>query len=440
MSQRLRLGLLVALVPALILSALWNWARDHSRSLPVEVIPAPLDTGVVIDNDLTPMLSPRRVAEATAASASRALREAAIEEIAADIADDGCLIVTDDGSSLIEHRSTEAFEAHEAVSLLIAAVAADQLGPSFAWRTAVLGPEPLDGQVPGNLYVIGGGDAFLSTDDLGTESGVGGVHVDVLVDALVAGGVTTIDGDVVAVASRYPEVFRTPGDPETASALVIDGGRILTSPLNRGLDPAQTAARTLVELLRRAGITVSGSARVGEVDEPAVMLAVIDGLPLVELLSSFGAGDPTAWSIATWNWAIESGSGSDATVSLMGSLSTAETVVAEWGVPRPTLLPDDAVGDSAMSCDAVAEAVRRLDQAGARLPVGNIEGSEVIGLEIPTETAWVLAEGALESGAVATAIGDREILLTALAEVDRIVTDGETQIEANLIMPVGSRG
>lgn len=440
MSQRLRLGLLVALVPALILSALWNWARDHSRSLPVEVIPAPLDTGVDIDNDLTPMLSPRRVAEATAASASRALREAALEEIAADIADDGCLIVTDDGSSLIEHRSTEAFEAHEAVSLLIAAVAADQLGPSFAWRTAALGPEPLDGQLPGNLYVIGGGDAFLSTDDLGTESGVGGVHVDVLVDALVAGGVTTIDGDVVAVASRYPEVFRTPGDPETASALVIDGGRILTSPLNRGLDPAQTAARTLVELLRRAGITVSGSARVGEVDEPAVMLAVIDGLPLVELLSSFGAGDPTAWSIATWNWAIESGSGSDATVSLMGSLSTAETVVAEWGVPRPTLLPDDAVGDSAMSCAAVAEAVRRLDQAGARLPVGNIEGSEVIGLEIPTETAWVLAEGALESGAVATAIGDREILLTALAEADRVVTDGETQIEANLIMPVGSRG
>jgi hypothetical protein len=39
MRRRFRAAIVLTLVPTLVLSAMWNWARDRSRAEPVETLP-----------------------------------------------------------------------------------------------------------------------------------------------------------------------------------------------------------------------------------------------------------------------------------------------------------------------------------------------------------------------------------------------------------------
>ena len=49
--------------------------------------------------------------------------------------------------------------------LLVAAVALEVLGPEYRFTTAVASPAPIDGEVTGDVYLIGGGDPLLTSDD-----------------------------------------------------------------------------------------------------------------------------------------------------------------------------------------------------------------------------------------------------------------------------------
>jgi hypothetical protein len=348
--------------------------------------------------------------------------------VVADLASTECLVMTANGITVTDVRSRTGVVGASAVPVIIAAAAADELGATHRSSTVIAGTEPVDGRILGDLHLIGGGDPFLASDELASTNDVELIDVariNTLVRALVASAVVAIDGDIVGVDDRYTRVPRAPDDPAMPAALVVDGGRILTSPVNRGLDPAQTAARTLYELLIRAGISVSGTVRVGPVADGVVTLAVVEGAELVALSEAVARDDSVdgATGIAPWNWAIEvaiaSGTGTD-TASGLNAVSDA---VATWGVPRPVLRVGDALAESTVSCQTLLAAYERLGSASVLIERGR--GDD-----------WLMV-GALEAGLEVVAIGDEDALRAAIDQLRTVIDDGAEVADVNELQPLG---
>jgi hypothetical protein len=428
MRRRFRAAIVLTLVPTLVLSAMWNWARDRSRAEPVETLPVAAD---VVDVDravVTPVLSMRRQADAVAAAAARDRRSAGLIEALADLRDDDCLSMTTGGVDVVDHRVDMGVTVPGVTHLLVASAAIAVLGPGYVSTTRVLGAEPDGGRIDGDLYLVGGGDAFLGTEALSgprTKSLTGhDARLETLVRALTASGITSVDGDIVGVDERYPVITRAPGDAATAAALVVDGGRIITSPVNRGLDPAQTAARTLDELLRRAGISVSGTVRLGAPREGAIEIAAIDGAPLVDVVSSLDPADSAMWGIAPWNWTIEVALTRGQPSSLDDALSVVADVIGSWGVDEPALASPGGPAVARVSCRTLAEAVDRLSASGAlgESPPASSAALEA-GIDLVGGSTLALVRGQTASGLSVTAIGDRTRIQRAIAGVEMLLAD-----------------
>jgi hypothetical protein len=428
MTRRLRTVIAITLLPALMLSAVWNWVRDRSRAIAVPTIAVAGDVVETVRVAHTPVMSVRRVAASVAWAATRDRRADAIDQVVADLASTECLVMTANGITVTDVRSRTGVVGASAVPVIIAAAAADELGATHRSSTVIAGTEPVDGRILGDLHLIGGGDPFLASDELASTNDVELIDVariNTLVRALVASAVVAIDGDIVGVDDRYTRVPRGPDDPAMPAALVVDGGRILTSPVNRGLDPAQTAARTLYELLIRAGISVSGTVRVGPVADGVVTLAVVEGAELVALSEAVARDDSVdgATGIAPWNWAIEvaiaSGTGTD-TASGLNAVSDA---VATWGVPRPVLRVGDALADSTVSCQTLLAAYERLGSASVLIERGR--GDD-----------WLMV-GALEAGLEVVAIGDEDALRAAIDQLRTVIDDGAEVADVNELQPLG---
>ena len=429
MTRRLRTVIAITLLPALMLSALWNWARDRSRAIAVPTIAVAGDVVATVGVAGTPVMSVRRAATSVASAATRDRRADAIAEVIAGLSSSDCLVVTADGTTLVDVRSRIGVVGSSAVPVIIASATVDELGAPYRSSTTISGAEPVDGRIPGDLFLIGGGDPLLASDELAATSGVDlvdGARVDTLVDALLASGVVAIDGDVVGVDDRYASVSRAPGDPAMPAALVVDGGRILTNPVNRGLDPAQTAARTLYELLLRAGISVSGTVRVGVVADDAVALAVVEGAELAALAEAVVRNDSTegAMAIAPWNWAIELAIASGTGTDLVAGLTAASDVVAAWDVPRPMLQQPDAVENSAVSCQALLAASERLS-------------AESVLIERGSGNDWLMVGALVEDDLEVVAIGNEDALKVAIDQLRTVVNDDAAAVNADALQPVG---
>lgn len=441
MRRRTRAVIVLTLVPTLVLSALWNWARDRSRSVPVATVPVAANVVDVSAEVATPLLSMRRQAVAVAAASGRDRRSVGLAEAIADLDDDECLSMTMDGAEVVHHQVDERIVAPEVAPLLIAAAALEVLGPDFVSTTRLVGAEPIGGRIPGDLYLIGGGDPFLGTEQLSgsrAESVTGReARLETLVRALVAGGITAIDGDIVGVDDRYPSIDRIPGGDPSAAALVVDGGRILTNPVNRGLDPAQTAARTLDELVRSAGISVSGTVRIGTAPVGAVELAAVDGAPLSDLVLSFGESDAAMWEIAPWNWSFEIARVEDEPSSVSEALAVVASVIGAWDVDAPELTPPNGPASARVSCRTLTESADRLSAAGALSELTVVDSSPLVaGLEIEGGSNLVIVNGLTASSVSVTAVGDRARIQRAIADVELLLADtsGEPQLEA--LVPV----
>ena len=132
--------------------------------------------------------------------------------------------------------------------LLVAAVALDVLGPDHRYRTELRSARPFGGVVPGNVYLVGGGDPVLRTADVADPQQYPAFNttaLEPLADQLVALGVTSIEGDVVGDGSRYddefwldewgPDIIRIEAGPY--DALLVNDGLIGAS------SPGQLRAR-----------------------------------------------------------------------------------------------------------------------------------------------------------------------------------------------------
>ena len=301
------------LVPTLVLAAVWNWADDRESAQPVVTVPG----GTSAESDvpsgaMTAVLSWRRVADAVVADEIADRRRLDLDEIAAQIAGDACLVI--DTGSEVTVANDRTVPLGPAQAVVVAAAAVMLLGPDHRPVTTLIGPAPVDGVIAGDITMVGGGDALLGTSPVSgapRRDPLPATPLESLAGALGAAGVVAVSGDVIGVADRYADIDRPQAwdvplsEAARVGALLVDRGRIRTGPENFALDPAQGAARTLFEVLREQGIAVEGSARTApgapSPGDGVEVLAVVHGAALGDVITGWLSGGDA--SVITEGWA-----------------------------------------------------------------------------------------------------------------------------------------
>ena len=296
--------IVIAVVPMILITGFWNWTRDQVRSQSVDTVPHHQGSNE-FESSFVEMASLRRVSPAIVAWEEARSQEEDLRTAVSPLGDDECLLVATDGMTVVEQSSVRRSSTSGRHFLdLVAAL--ETLGADTVFSSVLVGAEPVDGIIDSDLGFVGGGDPALVSSTLAflfVDSPWGYTEIDVLVDALVASGVRRITGDVVGDGSLFVEEQLSPGDLPTWSGLIVDDGRILTSAQNRGIDSSQTAAKTLLDLLRSKGIAVGGSARTGPSGEGSVPLAVVESPPLRVIAQSLLRSNLSSrpWSVAFGN-------------------------------------------------------------------------------------------------------------------------------------------
>jgi hypothetical protein len=329
--------------------------------------------------------------------------------------------VATNGVSVVESSMSQRLS-RSGRRLLALVVALDVLGADTVFSTRLAGSEPVDGVINGDLVLVGGGDpAVVSTalSFLVSDAPWGYTELDVLVNALEVSGVTRITGDIVGDGSLFVEEQLSPGDLPTWSALIVDDGRILTSAQNRGINSAQTAAKTLLDLLRSAGISVEGSARTGTVGEDAVPLALVESPSFRDIAQSLLRSNLTgdAWFVVFGN--IESLVAMEFSAAAFpesGLSAMVKHANEQYGTNMSLL-----GGDVQMSCpdvDVIAELLA--EQHPEFFEDVVVGGVAATGLVIASEgDSIVLATTPL--GARVTAMGEFDSLETAVRDVFNVI-------------------
>ena len=197
---------------------------------------------------------------------SDADRAAARRELGAIFTDDvtataGLVVLAADGSRIFERRATAPMTPASTLKLVVAASALDVLGPTYRFETRFVSSAPPEmGTLRDGIWLVGGGDPSLRSDDL--ERGVG---------ALWRSGIKAIDGpltvDDTAFAGPEQNPRWDPGDltygyAAGTSAISLDED---TVEFDVTPDPAGGPARVRA-VPQNASIVFSGSIRSGGYD------------------------------------------------------------------------------------------------------------------------------------------------------------------------------
>jgi D-alanyl-D-alanine carboxypeptidase/D-alanyl-D-alanine-endopeptidase (penicillin-binding protein 4) len=198
---------------------------------------------------------------------------------------DACVAVNDRSTALVRINVDRPLAGASTQKLLVAAAALSVLRPAYRFTTRVVSAGSVDsGTLTGDLVVIGGGDPVLTTS---SEPGPAATPLSGLADAIVAAGITRIDGALVADDRRYDRERAiadwTPteiaeGASGALGALVVNGGYSGGAPAG---DPALDTAEALADLLAARGVEIADG--VSHSDDPAVgarEIAHVDSPPL----------------------------------------------------------------------------------------------------------------------------------------------------------------
>ncbi len=399
----------IALVPALGLAAVWNWARDEVRSIPVVTVPSapPGDGASVVGIPEVEALSFRRIPAALMSQVVERESAARLAGVVEAVPEGSCLAVG--GPSGFRVEADGGVSAGPLQRVIVAAAALEVLGADHRFSTS-LHADGLEGPVIGDLYIVGGGDPMLATSsfaDAMRSVPNWWTPVEALADALVLLGVERIAGDVVADGSRYDDDLRPSDWPASVSlteagrvdSLVVDRGRLSSSPRNVAFEPVQAAARTLVDLLRARGVVVEGFPRTGTMPPDVPAVATVRGEPLSRVLAGMlNTGDADIAEFVLKEIGVRvSGRGTRS-----AGVETIADLVASWGAAGVSMTDGSGLGpDNRVSCGALLAAWER---ARDLLPDG------LVPFAAESDVLGVVGEGP----AVA-AIGSASVISNALA-------------------------
>lgn len=381
-----------AAIPAIVFAGAWQFADANvaTETTTTTVVTVPPEPGPAL---VTPLLSYRRQADELARRAADAaateIYTERISSLTGRISGSACLRLLDGDELIADVNGTTSLVPASNKKLFVAAVGLDVIGPDFRYRTELRSLPPVDGVIPGDLSLIGGGDPVLRTDavpDPLRYPAFNTTSLDRLADQLVRLGITTIAGDIVGDGSRYDDEFRVPswGDDITNvdggpyDALLVNDGLLENG--NYGRVPARSAAVLFTELVRARGITVvGGAANDDRVTDPAfTTLALIESEPFSEILVEMlhTSDNNTAEMIVKELGYQARGAG-----TRLDGLDVIRTKLTEWGVPSEGLALEDGSGlsrSNRASCDTLSALLTMTpvaDQLSDLLPVAGRDGT-----------------------------------------------------------------
>lgn len=178
------------------------------------------------------------------------------------------------------------------LKLATTAAVLNQWGPDYRFTSALLmtNTRVVEGVLPGDLYLRGGGDPSLSTEAYqAARLGFTTASVDAFVRSVRALGIAKIEGAVVGDESRF-DAERTVASWRPGIE-TVNCGPLSALTVNQGLaagkrvpDPAVHAAASLTRALRKSGIAVTGKPRRGRVPATARLIQEQSSAPLATLL------------------------------------------------------------------------------------------------------------------------------------------------------------
>jgi D-alanyl-D-alanine carboxypeptidase/D-alanyl-D-alanine-endopeptidase (penicillin-binding protein 4) len=385
--------LVVAVLPAVgMLSTHW-WLRDEadrydaSRSA-VESLSADDDDRPAASRRETEraeraaMLSTslfdyRRIPDGVAVTASTNRLAAQIDTVLPFLNAQSCAAVSVDGIPVGAVNETLSVIPASTVKLMIAAVALEVLGPDYTYETTVRIPPVVDGVIDGDIYLVGGGDPVLTSDDYPIENDTlpafATTSLDVLADALVNAGVERINGTVIGDGTRYDDEFVIDSwgdgvafnDAGPYDALLVNDARVRG---RRGVqdDPNVGAAREFVRLLENRGIRVTNGWGSGEASTLTTVVGTVESQPLGEVVREMltTSDNNTAELLLKELGYVDTGEGTRFT-----GLVLVDRVLREWGVPLDGVRLLDGSGltpTTLMTCQALLEVLQR--SRGTALP------------------------------------------------------------------------
>ena len=348
--------------------------RTRTRLLPAAVVTAvlavstPAAVAAPSPAAPTPPLT-KAAADALGRSIGTALAGSGARTIAASVEVEGYGGVYRRNSAVaVPPASTQ--KSFTGLSVLLA------VGPDTRLRTEVAAPAtPVDGSLTGPLWLVGGGDPYLTVAQLTA-----------LAAKVKAAGVTTVAGDLLLDDSRY-DARRSaagwrpsfvPGQSGPLSAMALDRNRWRADKAFLA-DPALPAAARFRDLLKAAGVTVTGTVRRAPRPAEAATVAVHESAPMSSVVSrALKASDNFAAELLL----KELGRTVRADGSSAGGIVAARQVLGALGVP----VGPGADGSGLSSLDrqtpagqvALLKAGRRSAVASsfrAALPIGCVDGT-----------------------------------------------------------------
>lgn len=379
----------MAVTVSMALLVLWQWAEANRVERAEAVIDEPADPSIALG---TPLLSYRRTPGTLALSVNGPAFAAELQPLLQIVGDSSCVMIAVDGTPVASVHADLPVVPASNMKLFVAATALDVLGDDHRFTTSVVGDLSADGTVAGDLTLVGGGDPLLSTawwptSEVQTFPPTNVTPLEQLADAVVAAGVTRVDGRIAGDGTRYDDVRYNPAWDESLrgveggpiGALLVDDGWISTSVADIATDPALSAAATFTYLLVARGIAVAEEPVAAVAPTDAAEIASIESAPLSAVVTEMllTSDDNTAEML------VKELAVADGTVP--GSTSAGLTVVVErltaWGVPMVGLALVDGSGlarDDRVTCASLMAVLRREPVGGTlfdALPVAATSGT-----------------------------------------------------------------
>ncbi len=439
-------------IPAIILAAasfgLWQAAERRDTDV-VSLDP------VAYEGELaTPVLSGRRLPRTLQAPVVDAAIVSVLQDLIEGSPETSCLQVQV-GDRLLAPTSRVDLALVPASNqkLLTTYAALLALGDDFRFRTTIRADVgPVDGVIEGNLYFVGSGDPFLTTEEWWTQydetEARYHTRLEDLADQLAAAGITEITGSVVGDESLFDDVRQGPWAERLIlskqsgplSALTVNEGFVswpesYISAFQRSEtdNPPVQAASFLIQELGVRGITVGGEAASGLAPAVAVEVAAIESPPLIDLVAHINAYSSNLGAELLLKRLGSDVAGSGTTAS--GAAVVVETL-AGAGIPVEGLRVDDGSGlaeSNLLTCRAVAGV---LAHAGAdsvfaeSLAVAGERGTLLLRMvDTPGEGRVFAKTGTLQdatalSGYVQSATDDDvDVIFAYIANANRIGND-----------------
>lgn len=393
----LLLLLLVAAIPAAGLLVLHRWsdrvADDHDLAE---------DTEVVYESDLTDEQLSRAPAPELATGFFNYRRApgqltsvANVNRLSEDmrplygfIDENSCIALSVDGAPVEGVNEGVRVIPASTQKLLVGAVALDLLGPERRFTTTVTATGIEDGVVTGDLYLVGGGDPLLTSDEYPVEDDsappFNTTSLDSLADAVVAAGITRINGSVIGDGTRYDDEWVVdawgPGvayvEAGPYDALMVNDSRVLyrSSKLD---DPNDAAAREFTRLLADRGVALNYAYTAGAADPSATWVASIDSAPMIDVVHEMlvTSDDNTAELLLKEIGYADSNDG-----SRVAGLNAVDRTLRNWGVAADDTRLVDGSGlspDNRLTCEVLLDVLRRGRALGlpAVLPTAGESGT-----------------------------------------------------------------